>query len=1049
VTPDGNSLAMGTNQTFTATGIFANGTSSALSNVNVTWTTSSNTTASVSASGVATANAPGAAIITATSQGVSGSAGLFVASKTLASVSLTPANASISAGTTQQFHFVGTFSDGSTQDLTSSATWSSGTAATANVTSLGLATGLAVGTSSIGATFQGFSASSTLTVTTATAAANATLVAIQVTPNGSVLAVNTTQQFTATGIFSNGSSSALSNVTWSSSSNTSTINATTGSAKAIAAGEATITATAQGVSGSGALFVGAKALASVSLTPANATIAAGTTQQFRLVGTFTDATTQDLTSSATWTSGTPATGVVSSLGLATGLAAGTSSIGATFQGFSGTSSLTVTAAKLVSIAITSAGAPSIANGTTVQLGATGTFSDATTQNITSTVTWASTNAGQASVSNVGLATGVAPGTVSITATSSGVSASYSLTVNPVTIVKVVVSPGNTTVPLGSTTQLRAVGFFSDNSTQDLTTQSTWASSANATANVSNAAATPNTASTQGLVTPVAVGIANITATFVGPNNSANGTSVVNVTPATLVSLSITPAANQVELGGTVNFTLSGVFTDKSTQVLNSAPFPVNGSYLPSTLLPGTQTPVSANAFFSATPNVTLPGGNAASPINAVNGTFTTNVTGTFNVTATLNNSTITQANGTVVPSPLNGTSVSTNITIFQPPASGPLLFTGYTSGNISANPINPTTGALYASIGGYPYAVANSLGQANPVWSILTNPEQSDIYVSQFAPYVNGPNNGTAAVANVTSLVVSQSGSISANASAPFAPVNPLTLPPSPLLGFFGPTTGDFGIIANLVGVVFPEGYPGDVTTTPFFNDGTINTNGALSAVTPLGSNINALACSGNYLFSTDGTNVYSYSVTTNGVFGPISTVIDPGLTQLTTDPNGSILVGINSTVGANPSLNTLSVFKIGEFGNITSVQQAVTHLASPPTKVRTNGNLIFVLSQGSTAFETFYFNVDGPNTLNSLGLQFSGNSPVDVDFDPTNLFVYVANSGDGTVSAFAINNVTAPYANVTNAVPGASTLYGEVSGSPFAVNSTGSGPITSLRVFR
>ena len=46
-------------------------------------------------------------------------------SPTLASLAVTPANPSIAQGATQQFTATGTFSDGSKQDLTNSATWTS------------------------------------------------------------------------------------------------------------------------------------------------------------------------------------------------------------------------------------------------------------------------------------------------------------------------------------------------------------------------------------------------------------------------------------------------------------------------------------------------------------------------------------------------------------------------------------------------------------------------------------------------------------------------------------------------------------------------------------------------------------------------------------------------------------------------------------------------------------------------------------------------------------------------------------------------------------
>jgi hypothetical protein len=85
----------------------------------------------------------------------------------------------------------------------------------------------------------------------------------------------------------------------------------------------------------------------------------------------------------------------------------------------------------VSIAITPAN-PSIVDGTTRQFTATGTYSDGTTQNLTTSVTWNSLTAGVATISNAagskGLATSVAVGSTTITATLGGIVGTAALTV---------------------------------------------------------------------------------------------------------------------------------------------------------------------------------------------------------------------------------------------------------------------------------------------------------------------------------------------------------------------------------------------------------------------------------------------------------------------------------------------------------------------------------------------------------------------------------------------------------------------------------------------
>jgi len=178
-----------------------------------------------------------------------------------------------------------------------------------------------------------------------------------------------------------------------------------------------------------------RTLSSIAVTPPNHSIANATTQQFTATGTYSDNTTQDLTTSVTWASSDTSKATISnaggSNGKATAVAAGTTTIKATLGTVSGTTTLTVTAATLQSIAVTPTN-PSIALGTPQQFTATGTYSDNTTQNLTASVTWDSSDTSKATISNAGgsngKATPVAAGTTTIKATLGTVSGTTTLTV---------------------------------------------------------------------------------------------------------------------------------------------------------------------------------------------------------------------------------------------------------------------------------------------------------------------------------------------------------------------------------------------------------------------------------------------------------------------------------------------------------------------------------------------------------------------------------------------------------------------------------------------
>ncbi|HJW30166.1 MAG TPA: Ig-like domain-containing protein [Saprospiraceae bacterium] len=182
-------------------------------------------------------------------------------------------------------------------------------------------------------------------------------------------------------------------------------------------------------------------ISSIRVTPANVSMANGTTQQFIATAIFTDGTTLNWTSAVDWSSSNTEVATISNTpgaignGRVTSVAAGTAVITATdlINNLSGTA--TVTVANAVVITVTPA-APSIANGTTQQFTATETFTDGTTIDLTTLAFWNSSDTGVATISNAsgsnGLATAVAAGTTSITATDliTNITGTATLTVTP-------------------------------------------------------------------------------------------------------------------------------------------------------------------------------------------------------------------------------------------------------------------------------------------------------------------------------------------------------------------------------------------------------------------------------------------------------------------------------------------------------------------------------------------------------------------------------------------------------------------------------------------
>lgn len=499
ISPAASSIPVNTSQQFTATGTYSDGTSRDLTAL-VTWASSANGIATIDINGMAAGLAAGTANISATLGAVSNSTTLTVNAPAIASIAVTPVGLTLGIGIHQQYTATAIYTDGSSQDLSSAVTWSSSATSVATVDSTGLATTVAAGTTTITATVGAFSDTSTLTVVPAN------LISILVTPANPSIAMGTNIQLTATGSFDDGSTQQLTNVTWSSAdANIASINSS-GLAMSTGTGTVTITATSGAVSGTVSLSVTAATLQSIAVTPANSSMSIGTTRQFTATGTFSDNSTQDITAGVLWGSSTPAAATINNQGLATSVATGTTVISATAGSVVGVTNLNVSNAKLVSITISPSN-PRIEQGTLLKFTASGTFSDNSVATNLSGLSWKSSKPSIASMRSSGLAFGKKLGSVTITASSSGVSATTTLTVSNGTLTSIAITPANPSVSVSSTQQFTATGTFSDNSTQDVTFNTHWSSSVSSVATIANG---PNGA---GLATITAAG-----STVIGGNS---------------------------------------------------------------------------------------------------------------------------------------------------------------------------------------------------------------------------------------------------------------------------------------------------------------------------------------------------------------------------------------------------------------------------------------------------------------------------------------------------------------------------------------------------
>ncbi len=369
---------------------------------------------------------------------------------------------------------------------------------------------------------------------------NAPVVAVSLSTETFTLAIGNSLALQATALDIDGQRLSDRKVYWSTSDSTIAVVSDAGVVTAVRTGRATIAASVDGRSATAQLTVTARAVASVQVTPNTPSL---------LVGGFLQLSARTLDESGNvltgrpvfWSTSDPRIAVVDVSGLVTGIAEGLATVTATSELRNASVGVTVAPVPVATVQLTPA-RDTIVLGQATQL--TATPRDSTGAVLANrVVTWTTSSASIATVSSSGLVLGITPGTVTITASSSGKSNTSTIVVQPRPVGAVIVSPAQTSLTVGQTAQLSVQ--ITDGSGNLLTGRPTSFSSGNA-----NVAQVDN----NGKITATAPGSTTITVTSEGKV----GTASVTVAASPIATLRVSPDVVSLIVGGSTKLSATAL-----------------------------------------------------------------------------------------------------------------------------------------------------------------------------------------------------------------------------------------------------------------------------------------------------------------------------------------------------------------------------------------------------------------------------------------------------------------------------------------------------------
>jgi hypothetical protein len=196
----------------------------------------------------------------------------------------------------------------------------------------------------------------------------------------------------------------------------------------------------------------------------------------------------------------------------------------------------------------------------------------------------------------------------LSAAGNSISGFTEATVKVIALSSISVTPTMPSVAAGGSTQLKATGTYTDNSTQDLTPTATWVSSATNVATVSaGLVSCSSTATTSGTAT--------ISATGATATGTTTGSTTVTCLAPVLLSITIAPPQLTLPTGGTAQLAATGNFSSGPVQTLTNTVVWTSSVLSVATVSATGLVTCNAGATMNGSSTITATSGSISAPIS--------------------------------------------------------------------------------------------------------------------------------------------------------------------------------------------------------------------------------------------------------------------------------------------------------------------------------------------------------------------------------------------------------------------------------------------------